>query len=76
MRPNTFFQAGVNLSNPRNKIHDSELYSKWNSEDRDQLKKIILLFGYGRYKKIITYAKNSLPHSKLADKTRLELRVF
>ena len=39
------------MSNPRNKIHDKVISSKWSSEDREVLKRLILLYGYGRWKK-------------------------
>lgn len=38
------------LANPNNKVHDKALYQKWSSDDREQLKKFVVNYGYGRWK--------------------------
>ena len=56
------------------KIPDKNLMNKWVSMEKEALKKYLLQFGYGRWKKIRKYSKN---HCKiLKDKSDVELKAF
>eukprot|EP00347_Sterkiella_histriomuscorum_P020477 403337650 len=56
------------------KIPDKALQQKWGSMEKETLKKYLLQFGYGRWRKIRKYSKN---HDKiLKDKSDLEMKAF
>jgi len=62
------------MSNPRNKIHDKVIWSKWSTEDREVLKRLILLYGYGRWKKYQSQSQSL--GGKLSEKPKNEIRAF
>lgn len=66
------FSPSKNVLNPRNKIPDRNLASRWTLDDREQLKKHLLVHGYGRWKKIMESSK--MVGGKLAEKPIVELR--
>lgn len=56
------------------KIPDKALQSKWVSMEKENLKKYLLIFGYGRWAKIRKYSRN---HDKiLKDKPDIEMKAF
>jgi len=50
IKQNSLLSTSLNLVNPKNKVHDNAMFSNWTADDREQLKKLMLLFGYGRWK--------------------------
>lgn len=50
MKSAILFAPSQNHANPRNKVHNKILYYKWSMDDREQLKRLVLSFGYGRWK--------------------------
>lgn len=75
----SFFKKDLDL-NPaklaasKNKMPDKLLSSKWTMDDREQLKKYLLIYGYGRWKQIQEASK--LAGGKLREKTVSEIRGF
>lgn len=57
-----------------NKMPDKGLSAKWNNIEKDQLKKLILTFGYGRWAKIKKYSKVS--GQFLVSKQDVEMKAF
>jgi len=70
----SIYTQNKNLLNPHNKVPDRNLSSKWSIDDKDQLKKYLLIHGYGRWKKIKDASKSI--GGKLYEKNELELRTF
>lgn len=57
-----------------NAVIDKTLQAKWGSMEKETLKKYLLQFGYGRWKKIRNYSKT---HDKiLKDKSDQEMKAF
>jgi hypothetical protein len=56
------------------RLPEKILNSKWSSIERDQLKKFLLIFGYGRWNKIRKYSKTSAGF--LTSKTDIELKAY
>jgi len=57
-----------------NKSTDKLLSSKWSADDKEQLKKFILIYGYGRWKQIQEASRQI--GGKLKDKSLSEVRGF
>ncbi len=57
-----------------NKMSEKLLGSKWSADDKEQLKKFILIYGYGRWKQIQEASKQM--GGKLKEKPLSELRGF
>jgi len=52
LKPSNNFTNVNNRANPYNKTHDTLLYAKWVPDEREFLKRMVLNFGYGRWKMI------------------------
>lgn len=55
-------------------VPDKQLTIKWTLDDREQLKKYLMTFGYGRWKEI--QEASSHAGGRLKDKSILEVRLF
>ena len=64
----------VILAGSKNKIPDKILSAKWSLDDKEQLKKYVLMYGYGRWKQIQQASKQI--GGKLNEKAIPELRAF
>ncbi|EGR28103.1 hypothetical protein IMG5_183250 [Ichthyophthirius multifiliis] len=64
----------LNQQNPSNKQHDKSLYQKWTTDDKEQLKKCIINYGYCRWKQI--QKSSSAIGGKLAERPKSEIRAF
>ena len=58
----------------KNKVPDKLLGLKWSADDKEQLKKFILIYGYGRWKQIQKASRQT--GGKLQDKPISEVRGF
>ena len=70
----TVYTQNKNVLNPHNKVPDRNLPTKWSIDDKEQLKKYLLIHGYGRWKKI-QEASRSIG-GKLYEKPIVEIRAF
>lgn len=68
------YNQNKNVLNPLNKVPDRNLSNKWSMDDKEQLKKFLLIHGYGRWKKIQDASKSI--GGKLSEKLPSELRAF
>lgn len=64
----------ISLVTLGSKIPDKLLPAKWTLDDREQLKKYIMMFGYGRWKEIQEASRHG--GGRLKDKTIPEIRAF
>ncbi|KAL4474706.1 hypothetical protein ABPG72_002299 [Tetrahymena utriculariae] len=74
LKASSVFSHAQNQSNPNNKQHDKTLYQKWSADDREQLKKCIINYGYGRWKQI--QRSSTSIGGKLAERPKSEIRAF
>lgn len=70
----SIYNQNKNALNPQNKVPDRNLASKWSIDDKEQLKKFLLLNGYGRWRKIQDSSRSI--GGKLCEKPVTELRAF
>lgn len=55
---------------PRRPMAERQIVQRWSFDEREHIKKYLLLYGYGRWKKIITASKDadiSISHRKLEE---------
>jgi hypothetical protein len=68
------YSQNNNVLNPHNKVPDRNLPGKWSIDDKEQLKKYLLIHGYGRWRKIQDASRSI--GGKLFEKPDVELRAF
>ena len=71
--PNTN-KPTINLSLPQKTFTNPVNGSKWSNDDHEQLKKLLLQFGYSRWKQIHRFSASI--GSKLSDKSLPETKAY
>ncbi|KRX05591.1 hypothetical protein PPERSA_12769 [Pseudocohnilembus persalinus] len=68
------YAPSQNMQNPMNKSHNKQLYYQWSQDDREQLKKSILQYGYGRWRQI--QKQSHVVGGSLEERNKQEVRAF